>query len=141
MDKQQKQIEEMANDVRSYYHGSEYDELEDDISFSVHLVNLGWIKLDENAVLLTMEDYKLLDKKIKALEEYVGALEENKRVSNALIERLKEIAKMARKETAEKIMNDISNDVLVITTIDYGSVEVVPLDRISEICENIIKGE
>ena len=46
-----------------------------------------------------------------------------------------------RKETAEKIMNEISGDTLTISTRDYGSIEVVPLDRISEICENMIKGD
>lgn len=48
--------------------------------------------------------------------------------------------KQGSKETVEKIMNDISSDILVINTKEYGNIEVVPLDRISEICENILKG-
>lgn len=123
MDKQQKQIEEMANDVRSYYHGSEYNELEDDISFSEHLVNLGWIKPDENVVVLTREKY----------DEFLK--------QNFIIDMLKDCIKDAHKEMAKKVMEDCLKDTLTISTRDYGSIEVVPLDRISEICENIIKGD
>ena len=48
---------------------------------------------------------------------------------------------MARKETAEQIMNDISNDVLVVNTKEYGNIEVVPMERLQEVCNSIIDGE
>lgn len=101
MDKQQKQIEEMANDVRSYYHGSEYDELEDDISFSEHLVNLGWIKLDENAVVLTEEEYERLLKEETLCERLGNDVD----VKLKYIYELEDKVAQERKEMAEKIYN------------------------------------
>lgn len=126
MDKQQKQIEEMANDVRSYYHGSEYDELEDDISFSEHLVNLGWIKLDENTMVLTREEFD---------EDY--ATKEDRDYWKHKAEIYKEHLKKAHKETVEKIINDISNDILVVNTKEYGNIEVVPVERLQEIIQTL----
>lgn len=133
MDKQQKQIEEMANDVRSYYHGSEYDELEDDISFSGHLVNLGWIKLDENAVVLTKEEYDRLLKE-ETLCEQLG---NDVNVKLRYILELEDKFEKERKETAEKIMNDISNDIIVVNTKEYGNIEVVPVERLQEIIQTL----
>ena len=133
MDKQQKQIEEMANDVRSYYHGSEYDELEDDISFSGHLVNLGWIKLDENAVVLTKEEYDRLLKE-ETLCEQLG---NDVNVKLRYILELEDKVAQERKKTTEKIMNDISNDIIVVNTKEYGNIEVVPVERLQEIIQTL----
>ena len=98
--------------------------------------------IPENAVVLTGEEYGEL-KQAKTLlefrEETIKLLEEaNIRYAEAL--ELKVNIK-ERKETAEKVMEDCLKDTLTISTRDYGSIEVVPLDRISEICENIIKGD
>ena len=88
-----KQVKEMANDVKSYYRGSEYDELEDDTSFSEHLVNLGWIKPDETAVVLSMEEKDKTDKYITDL--------------SSMIDNLRDDLKQARKETAREIFAEL----------------------------------
>ena len=137
MDKKQKQIEEMANYVRSYYHGSEYDELENDINFSEHLVNLGWIKLDENAVVLTEEEYERLLKEETLCERLGNDVD----VKLKYIYELEDKVAQERKETAKKIMNNISSNILVIDTKEYGNIEVVPMERLQEICNDIIDGE
>lgn len=98
--------------------------------------------IPENAVVLTREEYGEL-KQAKTLlefrEETIKLLEEaNIRYAEAL--ELKVNIK-ERKEAVEKVMEDCLKDTLTISTRDYGSIEVVPLDRISEICENIIKGD
>lgn len=45
-----------------------------------------------------------------------------------------------RKETAEKIMNEISGDILTVNTKEYGNIEVIPVERLQEICTTIIEG-
>lgn len=80
-------------------------------------------KIPENAVVLTREEY----------DEFLR--------QNFIIDMLKDCIKDARKEMAKKVMEDCLKDTLTISTRDYGSIEVVPLDRINEICENIIKGD
>lgn len=42
-----------------------------------------------------------------------------------------------RKETAEKFMSSISNDVLVVNTKEYGNIEVVPVERLQEIIQTL----
>ena len=133
MNKQKKQIEEMADDVRSYYCGSEYDELEDDISFSEHLVNLGWIKPDENAVVLSKEEYERLLKEETLCERLGNDID----VKLKYIYELEDKVAQVRKETTEKIANDISNDILVVNTKEYGNIEVVPVERLQEIIQTI----
>ena len=133
MDKHQKQIEEMADDVRSYYCGSEYDELEDDISFSEHLVNLGWIKPNENSVVLTREEYERLLKE-EALCERLG---NDIDVKLKYIYELEDKVAQTLKEMAKKIMSDISSDILVVNTKEYGNIEVVPVERLQEIIQTI----
>ena len=45
--------------------------------------------------------------------------------------------KQAVKDTAKEIYNEISdNDILVITTQEYGSIEVIPLERLQEIIKS-----
>ena len=156
MDKQ-KQIEEMANDVRSYYHGSEYDELEDDISFSGHLVNLGWIKLDENAVVLTEEEYERLLKEETLCERLGNDID----VKLKYIYELEDKVAQVRKETAEKFaervkaklsewLDDnedlnfkIDKGIAIIELIGVESLEgeVIVESLIDEICKEIIGEE
>ena len=42
-----------------------------------------------------------------------------------------------RKETAEKIMNEISGDILTVNTKEYGNIEVVPVERLQEIIQTL----
>ena len=102
--------------------------------------------IPEGAVVLTREEYE----KLKLFEERVRSgvcftqkewFDYCQKDSNERTSLLIKAKKDTRKETAEKIMNEISGDTLTISTRDYGSIEVVPLDRISEICENMIKGD
>ena len=141
MDKQ-KQIEEMAKD----YYGYSID-LEDDCKFvAEEMYNKGHRKISEDEVVLTREEYE----KLKLFEERVRSgvcftqkewFDYCQKDSNERTSLLIKAKKDTRKETAEKFMSSISNDVLVVNTKEYGNIEVVPLDRISEICENIIKGD
>ena len=43
-----------------------------------------------------------------------------------------------RKEMAEKIMKEISGDILTVNTKEYGNIEVIPVERLQEICTNVI---
>ena len=80
-------------------------------------------EIPENAVVLTRVEYEKL-KSLSTIEEItLGAVYDN-----------------TRKETAEKIMNDISNDIIVVNTKEYGNIEVIPTERLQEICTNIIEG-
>jgi hypothetical protein len=54
---------------------------------------------------------------------------------------LPECQEQTLKETAKKIMDDISSDILVVNTKEYGNIEVVPVERLQEICNDIIGGE
>jgi hypothetical protein len=50
---------------------------------------------------------------------------------------IQETRTQAVKDTAKEIYNEIGdNDILVITTQEYGSIEVVPLERLQEIIKN-----
>ena len=139
----QKQIEEMARIIHKHfqYLKSDWEEYtKSDLALAYALKWNGYCKIPEGVVVLTKEEYKLLDEKIKALEGYVDALKENKRVSDELIKVLEMKVKLACKGTVEKIMNDISGDVLVVDTKEYGRIEVVPLERLDEICEEFTEG-
>lgn len=87
---------------------------------------LSAIGIPEGAVVLTREE--LNDLEYKAYARGVNSF-------NTLHE--KQLSK-ARKEMAEKFANDISGDILVVNTKEYGRIEVVPLERIDEICKEII---
>ena len=60
-------------------------------------------------------------------------VKENKRVRKECTQ--------VRKETVEKIMNDISGDVLIVDTKEYGKIEVVPFERLDEICKEFTEGK
>ena len=91
--------------------------------------------IPENAVVMTREEYNNMQfvTEFIGTKQKIGACDFNR----VFLQHERKI----RKETAERIMNEISGDTLTISTRDYGSIEVVPLDRISEICENISKGD
>ena len=177
MDKQQKQIEEMAKEKNSkqwqirdkyclriqkamQYKGN--DDHEDVPSILVdYEKEIKKELIPENAVVLTREEYEKVKHVLKyEPEEAIIRLEDltkNERlysphmfcslggcsgVRKGCNRTCKESwIVIERKETAEKFMSSISNDVLVVNTKEYGSIEVVPLDRINEICNNIIKGD
>lgn len=159
MDKQQKQIEELAK-----YLLDRFDLIlaeADAISISNYILKRYQPKLPKDSVVLTKEEYEKVKHVLKyEPEEAIIRLEDlakNERlysphmfcslggcsgVRKGCNRTCKESwIVIERKETAEKIMNEISGDTLTISTRDYGSIEVVPLDRISEICENMIKGD
>ena len=159
MDKQQKQIEELAK-----YLLDRFDLIlaeADAISISNYILKRYQPKLPKDSVVLTKEEYEKVKHVLKyEPEEAIIRLEDlakNERLYNphmfCSLAGCSGVHKccnrtckeswivIERKETAEKIMNEISGDTLTISTRDYGSIEIVPLDRISEICENKIKGD
>ena len=159
MDKQQKQIEELAK-----YLLDRFDLIlaeADAISISNYILKRYQPKLPKDSVVLMKEEYEKVKHVLKyEPEEAIIRLEDlakNERLYNphmfcslagcsGVHKGCNRTCKeswivIERKETAEKIMNEISGDTLTISTRDYGSIEVVPLDRISEICENISKGD
>lgn len=94
--------------------------------------------IPENAVVLTREEYHEL-KQAKTLlefrEETIKYLEDaNIRYAEALELKVNE---KERKETAEKIMNEISGDILTVNTKEYGNIEVVPVERLQEIIQTL----
>lgn len=121
MDKQQKQIEEMAKDLREAW--TAWSESTDDSNaydFVAKILAKKWQhKISENTVVLTREKY----------DEFLR--------QNFIIDMLKDCIKDASKETAEKIMKDISSDILVINTKEYGNIEVVPVERLQEIIQTL----
>jgi hypothetical protein len=165
MDKQ-KQIEEMAKVLFDFRNAKSCCE-EMDCSLFVEreftcnecrnatiLVNAGCRKIPENAVVINKDENPCLSCPVPEdiqrdvdCSTICGAIrlginwqnqckvlvKENKQLTKALTEKGKEIAK--------KVMEDCLRDTLTISTRDYGSIEVVPLDRINEICENIIRGD
>lgn len=117
----QKEIKEMAEDLQYcivYESDDSWQAVFDE--FAENFYNEGYRKIPENAVVLSKEEY------INNLTKYYG---------------VSEIKDIVRKEMAEKIMIEISGDSLTVNTKEYGNIEVVPVDRISEICENIAKGD
>lgn len=151
MDKKQKQIEEMASiicketsnkglckkcDFKKHrqfdfiYQCSKFDNAE-------ALYNAGYRKIPEGAVVLTEEEYERLLKEETLCERLGNDVD----VKLKYIYELEDKVAQERKETAKKIMNDISSDILVIDTKEYGNIEVVPMERLQEICNDIIDGE
>ena len=94
-------------------------------------------KIPENAVVITKEEYEQYEKCKDLLTEYINGEIISENVFCQQVEDIKQI----RKDMLSKMMRDVSEDTLTISTRDYGSIEVVPLDRISEICENILRGD
>ena len=43
----------------------------------------------------------------------------------------------AVKDASKKIMNDISSDILIVNTKEYGNIEVVPVERLQEIIQTL----
>ena len=82
-------------------------------------------KIPENAVMMREE-----------FDEYY-AIEEDRDYWKHKAELYKEHLKKAHKEMAEKIANDISNDILVVNTKEYGSIEVVPMERLQETIQTL----
>ena len=139
MDKQQKQIEEMAKEKNS-----KQWQIRDKYCLRIQKATQYKGDCDHEDIPSILVDYEKEIKKelipegavVLKRKEYDEFLRQN-----FIIDVLKDCIKDARKETSEKIMNEISGDILTISTRDYGSTEVVPLDRLNEICENIIKGD
>lgn len=131
MDKQQNQIEEMEKTCSNCIH---YEicslwattDLDEDEAYRYCFGHYR-PKIPEGAMMLTEDN----------AEEIGNMVVESLQMQEAM----KGLIKAWEKETAEKIMNGISSDILVITTIDYGSIEVVPMERLQEICNDIIDGE
>lgn len=101
--------------------------------------------IPENAVVLTREEYE----KLKLFEERVRSgvcftqkewFDYCQKDSNERTSLLIKAKKDTRKETAEKIMSEISGDILTVNTKEYGNIDVIPVERLQEICNNIIEG-
>lgn len=76
------------------------------------------------------EDYIVLDTLNTELQKQVDELKFDKEILQKLIDK-------REKDTAKEIYGEIGdNDILVITTQEYGSIEVVPLERLQEIIKN-----
>lgn len=135
-----KKIEEMAKDMLEYgmekYPTGESVFTETKLreqfyhvflTYAEYLINKGYRKIPEGVVVLTREDYDYL-------------INDCQRWENLAVEKVDEINKTS-KETAEKIMNNISGDVLVVDTKEYGRIEVVPLERLDEITNEFMEGK
>ena len=127
MDKKQNQIEETVRSCTDCMH---YEicslwtttDLDEDKAYK-YCFGRYRPKIPENAVVLTREEYDQFSRR------------------NFIIAMLKDCIKDARKETAEKIVNNISSDIMVINTKEYGNIEVISVERLQEICNGIIDGE
>ena len=112
--------------------------------------NLTFEKLYRHCAELEKKNAEL-QKKVNGLKEerenmqaVIFALEEEKRQlqqENAKVisfnDTLYREKQQAVKDTAKKIYGEIDdNDILVITTQEYGSIEVVPLERLQEIIKS-----
>ena len=141
MDKHQKQIEEIARSCTDCIH---YEicslwtttDLDEDEAYKYCFGHYR-PKIHENAVVLTREEYERLLKEETLCERLGNDIE----VKLKYIYELEDKVAQERKETAEKIMNGISSDILVVNTKEYGNIEVVPVDSLQEICNNIMDGE
>ena len=156
----QKQIEEMAKDIEKTftyakkYYDDDFEPYELEVypdEIARELYNAGCRKISENAVVLTEKELKEKidccdvsmihhDEDGKLYIEYEKYEDFTDRLGKR-IQQLKGQLKQARKETAEKIMNDISSDIIVINTKEYGNIEVISVERLQEICNDIIDGE
>lgn len=93
----EKQIEEMAKDLYgeidydvNYYSDDNYSEVNFDYRETAkNIVEKGWVKLPEDSIVLSKEEQEIR--------------------ANELIETLKAVKNQASKETAEKILNNLSN--------------------------------
>lgn len=158
MDKQQKQIEELAK-----YLLDRFDLIlaeADAISISNYILKRYQPKLPKDSVVLTKEEYEKVKHVLKyEPEEAIIRLEDlakNERLYNphmfcslagcsGVHKGCNRTCKeswivIERKETAEKIMNEISGDILTVNTKEYGNIEVIPVERLQEICTNITEG-
>ena len=134
MGKKQNQIEEMERSCKDCMH---YEicslwtttDLDEDEAYK-YCFGRYRPKIPENVVVLTREEFD---------ENYIT--KEDRDYWKYKAEIYKEHLKKARKETAEKIMNGISSDILVVNTKEYGNIEVVPIERLQEICNDITDGE
>ena len=176
MDKQQKQIEEMAKETsnKQWQRIDEYClriqkamqykgncDHEDVPSILVdYKEEIKKELIPENAVVLTREEYEKVKHVLKyEPEEAIIRLEDlakNERLYNphmfcslagcsGVHKGCNRTCKeswivIERKETAEKIMNEISGDILTVNTKEYGNIEVIPVERLQEICTNITEG-
>lgn len=133
MGKKQNQIEEMERNCKDCIH---YEicslwtttDLDEDEAYRYCFGNYR-PKVSKNAVVLTREEFEKFKKQDLFMKDYT------------IVEVLENETKKARKETAEKIMNDISSDIIVINTKEYGNIEVIPVERLQEICNNMIEGK
>lgn len=88
----------------------------------------------------TLKRWKKEDliEQIRILEHNWTSAEESLNIQAKNCEML---LKQAEKDTAKEIYNEIGdNDILVITTQEYGSIEVVPLERLQEYRSKIEQG-
>ena len=134
MDKQQNQIEEMKKSCTDCMH---YEicslwtttDLDEEEAYK-YCFGRYRSRIPENAVVMMREEFD---------EDY--ATKEDRDYWKHKAEIYKEHLKKVLKETAEKIMNDLSSDIIVVNTKEYGNIEVVPVERLQEICNGIIDGE
>ena len=135
MDKQ-KQIEEMAkvieeamakarrtlgghNNIAKFY--------------ATMLVNVGYRKIPANAVVLTRDEYNLLN-----IAKKTWASDGEEVQASTLIDTLKRVRKAERKETAEKFAERVK------MAFYYHFDELIPsimADKIDEICKEITEGK
>ena len=92
-------IEEMANDIYGLKSCDTYFE-ENCKLLAYDLFTLDWVKLPKDSVVLSREEYELLTD-IKDLQQQV-----QDSLSN-MSEDIERVEKQARKETAEKILNEV----------------------------------
>ena len=123
MDKQ-KQIEEMAKDLKEEYFNSLVNKLSYN-RFAENLYDLGYRKIPENAVVLTEEEYKRLQRRneiCKTCEEIAT-----------------EMVKKARKETAEKFVERLKTQGdFVIRADEHDAMYYVDLCVwVDEICKEL----
>lgn len=107
MNDNQKQIKEMTKIVdkvfRCYYKGDYESGIKD---FATHLVEFGAIVLPEGSVVSSKREYEKLNIKIDCLRETITWYDND--MKKEIDQREKKIDQ-ARKETAEKILNEVKD--------------------------------
>ncbi len=164
MDKQ-KQIEEMEKTLYDYRFSYDDCIAGSESNLAKHLIEKGWIKPTENAVVLTREEYDIIDHNIKhletvcnnlekernSLEEELSKYKERESFSQSLTERewvtktllfdtvqtiVRNERQQARKETAEKFAERAKEEAFV----EFMGEPIIRASKIDEIAKEFTEG-
>jgi hypothetical protein len=134
--KKKQQIEELEKTLYNYRFSYDDCIAGSETDLAKFLVNRGWIKPAENAVVLTREEFEVYEfvKKKHASNEEVR--------SSEIVQGILHHIKTVRKETAEKFAERLKEMAYQSTDWSHGEHPmVVEVDYIDEICEEITEGK